>query len=82
MHEGSLSNARIPPGHPEGYLEAFALSKEGFSTNLLTLFPSAWIYPYPVTGEWGFIPNVTNLSWRANLQASFIFFLNNYIKLK
>ena len=24
MKEGSLANTRIPPGHPEGYLEAFA----------------------------------------------------------
>ena len=24
QQEGSLANIRIPPGHPEGYLEAFA----------------------------------------------------------
>ena len=31
QQEGSLANLRIPPGHPEGFFEAFANLYDGFA---------------------------------------------------
>ena len=45
---------------------SLARSKEGFSTNLKTVLPSASMYPKPVSGEWGWMPKVTNLPCSAS----------------
>ena len=44
--EFSLSNHRVPPGHPEGYLEAFANLYTNFAAHIRSLEDGSSVNPY------------------------------------